>query len=391
MSHYLKGGVVLKHQTVEGKHHYEVQDVLHCKSASSLLRRGDCLLQINEKNASDFPPEIVAELLRENSTRLTVCRPEHSEDTHIPEDLGDAVYWPYDKQKVKLQFSLKMVRSCGGRVEDATAESCDTLLPEGTGRWHGEGSKTCCEVPSCMLSGGEAVGDTCAGVKPCGLLVALNRASLSIVRGRGPLCSSGVVCPVCKEKECNIHTIAVSSEAKSELYYLEEQMPPGDCCGMIMKVMNSEYPFLIHNERNQYLRPGNCYQTIVLSQQVPESAQLTIFYYKSNKILKPYCGLPVVLNFSKTNYFLACKTEGSNILLRIEECTSQSLRKITENSPQWRFIFYMKERQDGTLSFESAQYRGWFINNKWNKQAAGMKRTVHEPLNADFIFILVKL
>ncbi|XP_048458503.1 uncharacterized protein LOC125484343 [Rhincodon typus] len=320
MSHYLKGGVVIKHQALEGKHHYEVQDVLHCKSACSPFRRGDCVLQINDKKTSDFPPEIIAELLWDNSTQLTVHRPEHSEDTHIPENLGDAVYWPYNKQKVKLQFSLKMVRSCGGQVKDATAESCDTLLPEGTGRWHGEddGEETCCKVLSRSLSGGEAVGDMCASVKPCSLLVALNRASLTIVQGRGPLCSSGVVCPVCKEKECNIHTIAVSSEAKSELYYLEEQMSPGDCCGMIMKVMNSEYPFLIHNERNQYLRPGNCYQTIVLSQQVPESAQLTIFYYKSNKILKPYCGLPVVLNFSKTNYFLACKTEGSNVLLRIE-------------------------------------------------------------------------
>ncbi|XP_043557438.1 angiotensin-converting enzyme-like [Chiloscyllium plagiosum] len=83
-------------------------------------------------------------------------------------------------------------------------------------------------------------------------------------------------------------------------------------------------------------------------------------------------------------------TDGKNIF-HPQECTSRSLRKITEYSPQWRFIFYMKEQQDATLSFESARYRGWFINNQWSKQVAGMKRTLQEPLNADFIFILVKL
>ncbi|XP_072440826.1 uncharacterized protein [Chiloscyllium punctatum] len=393
MSHYLKGGVVIGHQMLEGKHHYEVQDVLHYKSAHSLFRRGDCLLQVNDKKASEFPPEILAELLRDNSTQLTVHRPERSEDPHIPANLGDTVYWPYDKQTMELLFSLEMTRSCEGLVEPVPAENHDPLLTGDTGRLHGEhtGEETFCKAPSDRLGGEEAAGAMCGSVKPHGLLVALNRASLCRVQGRGPSCSSALTCPVCQKKECDIHNVIVNSEVKSEIYYLEEQVPPGDCCGMIMKVMNSEYPLLIHNERDQYLRPGDCYQTIVLSQQVPESAQLTIFYYKSNKILKPYRGMPVVLNFSKTNYFLACRTEGSDVLLKIEECTTRSLRKITEYSPQWRFIFYMKEGQDSTRSFESARYRGWFINNQWNKQVAGMKRTMQEPLNADFIFILVKL
>ncbi|XP_041067516.1 uncharacterized protein LOC121290734 isoform X1 [Carcharodon carcharias] len=399
MSRCLKGGVVISHQILEGKHHYEVQDVLHCNVAHSLFRRGDHLLHLNEESVFDIPPETVAELLRENSTLLTLHRPEPSTECHAPEEPSEVVYWPYDKQKVKLQFSLQLVQippDSEGPERPATSDCDDTAWPEGIGRkdrGHA-GPETFSTPPSSRASANAGEGNggaTCGRTKACALLVALNCVSVSTLRGRGPHCSSGIVCAVCKKKDCDVHTINVNSDTKSELYCLEERVPPSDCCGIIMKVMNSECPFLIHNERDQYLRPGNCYQRIILSHQDPESAHVTIFYYKSNKILKPYCGMPVVLNFSKTNYFLVCHSEGNNVLLRIEESTSESLKKITEYSPNWRFIFYMKERQDGTLSFESAQHRGWFINNQWSKQVVGMKRTMAETLNADFIFILVKL
>ncbi|GCB71909.1 hypothetical protein scyTo_0008970 [Scyliorhinus torazame] len=364
---------------------------------STRPRRGDQLLQLNEGNASDCPPEIVAELLRENSTVLTLHRPEPGTEFHLSREPCEAVYQPYDKKNVKLEFSMEMVRThqdSEGRERPAMSDSNVTTLPEEIGDREYAGPGTFTKPLNCHATANAGVengGTACGGTRACGLLVALNQISVSVLRGRGPKCPSGTVCAVCKKKDCDVHTINVRSEAKSELYYLEEGVSPNGCCGMIMKVMNSDCPFLIHNERDQYLRPGNRYQRIVLSHQDPESAQVTIFYYKSNKILKPYCGMPVVLNFSKTNYFLVCHSEASNVLLRIEECSSEALKKITEYSPKWRFIFYMKERQDGTLSFESAQHRGWFINNQWNKQIAGMKRTVEEALNADFIFILVKL
>ncbi|XP_041067518.1 uncharacterized protein LOC121290734 isoform X2 [Carcharodon carcharias] len=349
MSRCLKGGVVISHQILEGKHHYEVQDVLHCNVAHSLFRRGDHLLHLNEESVFDIPPETVAELLRENSTLLTLHRPEPSTECHAPEEPSEVVYWPYDKQKVKLQFSLQLVQippDSEGPERPATSDCDDTAWPEGIGRkdrGHA-GPETFSTPPSSRASANAGEGNggaTCGRTKACALLVALNCVSVSTLRGRGPHCSSGIVCAVCKKKDCDVHTINVNSDTKSELYCLE--------------------------------------------------AHVTIFYYKSNKILKPYCGMPVVLNFSKTNYFLVCHSEGNNVLLRIEESTSESLKKITEYSPNWRFIFYMKERQDGTLSFESAQHRGWFINNQWSKQVVGMKRTMAETLNADFIFILVKL
>ncbi|XP_038658652.1 uncharacterized protein LOC119969293 isoform X2 [Scyliorhinus canicula] len=364
---------------------------------ASESRRGDQLLQLNEGYASDYPPEIVAEILRDNSTVLTLHRPEPGTEFHLSEEPSEAVYRPYDKKNVKLDFSLEMMRACQvseGRERPAMSDSNVTTLPEEIGDREHAGPGTFSKPLTSHATANAGVengGNTCGSTRACGLLVALNQVSVSVLRGRGPKLSSGIACAVCKKKDCDVHIINMSSGAKSELCYLEDGVSPNGCCGMIMKVMSSDCPFLIHNERDQYLRPGNRYQRIVLSHQDPESAQVTIFYYKSNKILQPYCGMAVVLNFSKTNYFLACHSEGSKVLLRIEECSSESLQKITEYSPKWRFIFYMKERQDKTLSFESAQHRGWFINNQWKQHIAGMKRTVEETLNADFIFILVKL
>ncbi|XP_067849533.1 uncharacterized protein [Heptranchias perlo] len=399
MAHSPKGGVMIRHQIIDGKHQYKIQEVLHCKGSRSVFRRGDHLLQVNNKNVLDFPPEALAELLKENSTLLTLHSPEYKTESSDPEEPSEDVYWPYDKRKIQLQFSLEMVGEddgCESLETQAAPESNDTTLPDEIRRKDGD-----CELPETAPvpqdshittnAAEEKRGATCGSNKACGLLVAVNDVTVSVMRGRGPHFSSGRGCAVCKKKNCDVHTVTVSSEDKSEVYYLEEGMSPSDCCGMIMKVMNSDCPFLIHNERDQYLRPGNGHKRIVLSRQNSESAQVTIFYYKSNKILRPYRGMPVVLNFSKTSCFLMCHSEGNNVLLRIEECTSQSLKKITENSPKWRFIFYMKERQDGTLSFESAQYRGWFINNQWKKRIAEMKRTVEETLDADFIFILVKI
>ncbi|XP_051870694.1 uncharacterized protein LOC127569811 [Pristis pectinata] len=399
MSQCPKGGAVIHHKVVDGKHRYRIQEVLHCKGTHSPFRRGDHLLQVNEKNVSDFPPETLAELLREKSTLMTVHRPNNKAESAEPGEAAGVVYWPYDRQKMELQFSLDMVRMDGGCVpleNLAAAHSNDKVLPADV-----RGKDKICRHPeirsklpntplpsSAREKNGGVVHDK---DKAWGLLVALNHATVSIMQARGPHCSSGVVCTECKKKDCEIHAVNVGSEVKPEVYCLEEGLSPTECCGMIMKVMNSDYPFLIHNERDQYLRPGSNNKRIVLSRQNSESAQVTIFYYKSNNIPKAYCGIPVVLKFSKTSCFLMCQSEGSNVLLRIEECTSELLKRIPEGSPQWRFIFYMKERQDGTLSFESAQYPGWFINNQWTQKRAEMKQTMEETLNADFIFILLKV
>ncbi|XP_078264846.1 uncharacterized protein LOC144598543 [Rhinoraja longicauda] len=388
MSQCPKGGAVIHHKVVDGKHRYRIGEVLQTKRARFPFRSGDQLLQVNGENVLTFPPEILAERLRERSTLLTLHSPNIKTEPAEPgEDVGP-VYRPYNKQETQLHFSLAMVQmndGCAVHNNDATIKGKDGTCPAP------ETPSTPVNSPQPSSVGEENGGVVCDEDEARVLLVALNHFAVSDVRARGPHCSSGILCPVCKEKECEINTVNVSTESESDVYYLKEEASPNECCEMIMKVMYSDCPFLIHNERDQYLRPGNYHRRIVLSRQNSESAQMTIFYYKSNKIPNPYCGLPVVLKFSKTNCFLMCHSEESNILLRIEGCTSDSLKRIPEGSPKWRFIFYMKEQQDGTLSFESAQYPGWFINNLWNQKRAEMKRTVEETLNADFIFILLKV
>ncbi|XP_072117017.1 uncharacterized protein [Mobula birostris] len=392
MSQCPKGGAVIQHKIVDGRHHYKIREVLQCKGTSSPFRRGDHLLQVNEKDASEFPPETLVELLRETSTLMTLHRPNNKAESAEPGDAAGVVYWPYDRQKAELQFSLDMVP-----LENlAAAHSNHTMLPSDVGGSdtiysHPEIPFKSPNIPLPRNAGEENGGLVCDKDEARALLVALNHVTVSIVRARGPHGSSESVCMVCKKKECEIHTVSISSEVKSEVYHLEEELSSNECCGMILKVMNSDCPFLIHNERDQYLRPGSNRKRIVLSRQNSESAQVTIFYYKSNKIPTIYCGMPVVLKFSKTNCFLMCQREGSNVVLRIQECTSESLKWIPEGSPQWCFIFYMKEQQDGTLSFESARFPGWFINNQWTQKRAEMKQTMKEKLNTDFIFVLLKV
>lgn len=52
------------------------------------------------------------------------------------------------------------------------------------------------------------------------------------------------------------------------------------------------------------------------------SEKITIRYYKSNSVDKPYRGMPVVLNFTDTNCFLkCCKTEDGMILqIEVQYC-----------------------------------------------------------------------
>lgn len=386
---------MIHHKVVDGKHRYRIGEVLQSKSARFPFRSGDQLLQINGENVLAFPPETLAEILRERFILLTLHSPSIKTESAEPsEDVGP-VYQPYNKKEIQLQFSLAMVQKddgCKGLESLASVHDNDATIGGKDGTCPApETPLTPLNLPQPSSVGEENGGVVCDKDEARVLLVALNHFAVSVVRARGPHCSSGTLCPVCKQAECEIQHVNVSTESKTEVYYLKEEASPNECCGMMMKVMNSDCPFLIHNDRDQYLRPGVCRRRIVLSRQNSESAQMTIFYYKSNKIPNPYHGLPVVLKFSNTNCFLMCHSEELNILLRIEECSSESLKNIAEGSPTWRFIFYMKEQQDGTLSFESARYPGWFINNEWNEKRAEMKKTVEETLNADFIFILLKV
>ncbi|XP_007889843.1 uncharacterized protein LOC103177481 isoform X1 [Callorhinchus milii] len=390
-----KGGAVIHHSIVEGRHHYEFQGVTHYKNSAcaALFRKGDCLLEVNENNASAFPPEDLAELLTDSSFLMTLHRPRDIVQPRDSDEPDENIYCPYDKRKIFLQFGYQMVRKAESLETPASPEGTSTF-DETTRKFKGYTGPELPIIPQhndrTSTDEEEQNGDSGGCDKTQGLLVALSHAAISVVQGRGPKRPQGKVCSICNKNDCELHTIHVRSEAKAEVYCVQETLAPKDCCEMIMKVVRSDCPYLIRNEYDQCLRPGNERKKIVLSRQDSDSAQMTVFYYKSNVIPNPFGGIPVVLNFLKTNCFLACHCEGNNVLLRIEECTSTSLKSIRKDSSYWHFMFYMKQQFDGSCSFESAKYRQWFINNQTTRRIAEMKRTVEKPLDVDFVFLLVK-
>ncbi|XP_044048382.1 interleukin-1 family member A [Siniperca chuatsi] len=329
----VKGGVLIVHHIHEGKHQYEVENVVKYKKPSGekmFVRRGDKLIQINSMDLQDLTPEEVAQMLAEGNPLLTVHQAGRmKEHTKQPCPTEDFLY-PVSKESTILSFCMEM------RREEELEEN--EVVKGGEGREDGGIAEDVCKAEN-KENGEER--DL--------LIISMMKTSISVVRGRG--CDSGSPCQGCHGTGCTFHDVVMVSESRTVTL-----VPRGSGSFRQEKSKNVS---IKHVASHQYLR-GLCSQKTIYASPNPE--KITIYSYKSNILERCFRGMPVVLNLAESNCFLRCCKEGERVLLQVETCEKQRLKQISKSDDSTlSFVFYMKGDQSKQLKFESALHLGWFI------------------------------
>ncbi|XP_061669847.1 uncharacterized protein LOC133497731 isoform X2 [Syngnathoides biaculeatus] len=287
--------------------------------------KGDKLVQINGTDLQDLTPDEVAQAIAEGQPMLTVHK---SGRTNEPPCSPQDSLYPISKEVTRLQFSMQMVReenlqqSFGGGEEEEEEENAvaeDDIFPS-------EDEKN---EPERDL-----------------LVVSMTKTSFSVLRGRG--CDSGAGCGWCHGAGCTLNDIVMV--AKSSTVTLVSRG------GGTFKQMRMFDTPIEHVASHKYLR-GLCSQKTLYVSQQPE--KMTIYYYKSTCLDPHY---PVVLNFTDSDCFLKCSKKGENVILQVEAVDKKKLKSISMNDETTLcFVFYMKSDSTKQRKFESALYRGWYI------------------------------
>ncbi|XP_070818856.1 uncharacterized protein [Chaetodon trifascialis] len=322
----VKGGVLIVHQIYEGKHQYEVKNVVKYKKASGekvFARRGDKLMQVNNIDLQDLTPEEVAEMLAEGNPMLTLHKASrmkwHTDQSCPPED----TLHPFSKESTVLSFSMEMRRE---DEEDGQ---------EGEGREDVGDEEDVCKAEN--VEGGDLV------------IVSMTNTSISVVRGRG--CDDGSPCQGCHGTGCTLNDVVVVAESSTVTL-----IPRGGGTFRQEKLSNVS---IEHVVTHQYLR-GLCSQRTLYASPNPE--KITIYFYKSNTVDRIFRGMPVVLNLTESNCFLRCCKEGEKVFLQVETCEKKRLKQISKgDETALSFVFYMKSDRSKQRKFESALHLGWFI------------------------------
>ncbi|XP_041792685.1 uncharacterized protein LOC121606433 [Chelmon rostratus] len=326
----VKGGMLIVHRVQEGKHQYEVKNVMKYKKASSVkafARRGDKLMQVNGIDLQHLTPEELAEMLAEGNPMLTVHKANrvkwHPEESSPPED----TLHPVSKESTELSFSMEM------RREEDLEEGRD-----GEGREDAVVEEDVCKAEN--EENGEGGGL---------LIVSMTKTSISVVRGRG--CNDGSPCQGCHGTGCTLNDVVVVSESSTVTL-----VPRGGGTFRQEKLFNAA---IEHVPTHQYLR-GLCSQRTLYVSPNPE--KITIYSYKSNTVDRIFRGMPVVLNLTESNCFLRCCKEGEKVFLQVETCEKQRLKQISKSDESTlSYVFYMKSDRSKQRKFESALHLGWFI------------------------------
>uniref|UniRef100_A0AAR2LBV8 Interleukin-1 n=1 Tax=Pygocentrus nattereri TaxID=42514 RepID=A0AAR2LBV8_PYGNA len=327
----LCGGVSLLHTVVDGKHHYEVKNVL-TDIRRKFVRKGDKILMINGVKTKDLPPEKFASMLSSGAPILTIH--EASINTDINECLESDAMRPYRKEKITLHFRMAMVReeSLEGEENGVDPAVCE---------WESDYTENDQEM----------------------LLVSMNETSVAVLSGRG--CDPENPCNNCGSHECNLSEVVVAAQMCE-----------------------------VTSVARQYIKKfGEQKHWISLVRSNPDhtslSAEITIYYYISNILPDLGRGVPVVLNFTDSNNFLNCTCEDGKVVLKIECCGDKSqLKKICKDDEEtWPFVFYMTTAKDSTQHFESAAHRGWFIQTKQANIPVDMENRP-EQMKKSFHFLI---
>nr|XP_057945762.1 interleukin-1 family member A [Doryrhamphus excisus] len=356
MESLINGSVLIVHQLHQGKHQYEVENVVQYQKSSGpkqMMRRGDKLVQINGTDLQDYTPKELAQAIAEGCPKLTVHKQgSQSKKQHKDQlcSVEDALH-PVSKERALLQFSMEMLR------EEDLQES------ESGSRNDAEDNDIC------PVEDEEKKQDNDL------LVVTMNKTSISVIRGRG--CDAGSACRGCPGTGCSFSDIVMVSESSTVTLVSRG--------GGSFKHLKSLDTPIEHVASNKYLR-GICSQKTLYASPHPE--KMTIYYYKST-CLTPY--FPVVLNFTGSDCFLRCSKRGEQVLLQVETCDKQRLRSISMNDETTlSYVFYMKTDPTSQRRFESALYRGWYIQIVTSDATDSVKMAeLQEPRECQpFLFII---
>ncbi|KAK3528360.1 hypothetical protein QTP86_034136, partial [Hemibagrus guttatus] len=325
---FLSGGVSLLHTMVDGKHYYEVGNVLTSKP-SNFGRKGDKLLKINEVETQCLPPKMFAKMLSSGSSILMTHRASIDDDKEKKRPVSGDMR-PYHKEDISLYFSLDMVQETCLNENDKNPQ-----VPEDS-EWERWGKK----------------GDSFTDEEV--LLVSMTNTSVAVIQARG--CSEQNPCSSCGGKGCTFNDLVVASE---------QGTISAVCTEYVQKNFERDQVLI-----QSLLQKNICPENIRPRKAVPHknnstTAKITIYYYLSNAQDDFDKGVPVVLNFSGSTTYLKCICMGNRPALTLECCDQRMLQSIYKNDPNaWPFVFYLKTTKDDHRRFESAAYSGWFIHTK---------------------------
>ncbi|XP_020493629.2 uncharacterized protein il1fma [Labrus bergylta] len=352
----VKGGVLIVHQILEGKHQYEVENVLKSRKGEKMfVRKGDKLMHINGVDLQDLTPEDLAEMLAEGNPMLTIHKPSTMKEyTPQPYPAEDTLR-PVSKENTVLSFCMEMKRE-----EDLEENKAGE---KGDDKGDGSDKETCCAENGQNGEGGDL------------LVISMVKTSISVVKGRG--CDKNSSCGGCHGTGCTYNDVVVVSESREVVL-----VPRG---GGFKQLKQANYT-IRHVASQQYLR-GLCLQNSVYASPNPE--KITIYTYKTTYFSWFPKGKPVVLNFTGSNCFLRCCKEGDRVLLRAETCEKQRLKQISKSDENaLSFVFFMKS-DSSLLKFESALHSGWFIQIV-NSQSVNMATLDGGSEDHSFLFIIQK-
>ncbi|XP_072770928.1 pirin isoform X3 [Nerophis lumbriciformis] len=340
----INGSVLIVHQLQQGKHQYQVENVVQYQKSSSakpMISRGDKLVQINGSDLQDFTPEALAQTIAEGRPMLTVHKAGAQKPLHCSEE---DVLHPVSKEQTVLQFSMRMLRE-----EDA----------------HGGEGGGGCPVGDDDKRGGDL------------LVVSMTKTSISVIRGRG--CEAGSACKGCHGTGCTLNDVVMVSESSTVTLVSRGS-------GTLKQQMTLDTP-IEHVASHKYLR-GICSQKTLYASANPallSSEKMTIYYYKSTCPEPKY---PVVLNFTGTDCFLRCAKKGEQVLLQVEACEKRKLKSISlKDDIIMSYVFYMKSDVTKQRQFESAVYPGWFIQ-VCSSDAVQVAQLPERPQPEPFLFII---
>ncbi|KAM7424396.1 hypothetical protein PAMA_000644 [Pampus argenteus] len=228
----VKGSVLISHQIQEGKHHYEVENVVKYKKAcgGKPFVRGDKLMQINGMDLQALTPDELAQMLAQGNPMLTVHKScIMKEPTEQPSSAEDVLY-PFSAEATLISFSMEM------RREEDQEESKGSQ--EGEVSEDGGTEEHVCQT------------DDEADKKEKDLLiVSMTKTSISVVRGRG--CENGSTCHGCNGTGCTFNEVVMVAESSTVTL-----VPRGGGSFRHEKTLDV---FVEHVPSHQYLR-GICSQ-----------------------------------------------------------------------------------------------------------------------------------
>nr|BCK60959.1 interleukin 1-beta [Sebastiscus marmoratus] len=92
--------------------------------------------------------------------------------------------------------------------------------------------------------------------------------------------------------------------------------------------------------------------------------------FKLARYMTDSSGQSVLLSITNTNLHISCSMENGKAVLKLEECSAQNLKRISDDGNMDRFLFYKSTTATSLNSFESVKHPGWFISTCEGDQPA---------------------